>query len=315
MRAMTLRLSFITTLYPSWRAASLDPVEALRVTEWARSQALFRDVGDEALAFSPWTPSLPLHLLSISTMLSLHAGARGRMRQTDARHCAADIVRGLPRAGEGEGVCPGCWAKLSFIAPPFCPRLGVPFVLYPRPGHALDGGHRQPASRYARARAGVRYDDVAPHVHALKYQDRTDLAPAMAAGWRRAGRELSMQHARSRTAALAARMEPPLQSIGRAGAHDRAATGVAVAAERSRIRRTEQRIGLSRPQRAGDVRRVQGCARPAAHHRPQPRGADRRRVDVGATVDACARALLRAKAASVDVLVFARVVDSHRTPV
>jgi len=35
----------------------------------------------------------------------------------------------------------------------------------------------------------------------------------------------------------------------------------------------------------------------------------------GATVDACARALLRAKAASVDVLVFARVVDGHRTPI
>jgi predicted amidophosphoribosyltransferase len=31
----------------------------------------------------------------------------------------------------------------------------------------------------------------------------------------------------------------------------------------------------------------------------------------GATVDACARALLRAKAASVDVLVFARVVDGR----
>jgi predicted amidophosphoribosyltransferase len=35
----------------------------------------------------------------------------------------------------------------------------------------------------------------------------------------------------------------------------------------------------------------------------------------GATVDACARALLRAKAASVDVLVFARVVDTHRAPI
>ena len=35
----------------------------------------------------------------------------------------------------------------------------------------------------------------------------------------------------------------------------------------------------------------------------------------GATVDACARALLRAKAASVDVLVFARVVDTHKSPI
>jgi predicted amidophosphoribosyltransferase len=35
----------------------------------------------------------------------------------------------------------------------------------------------------------------------------------------------------------------------------------------------------------------------------------------GATIDACARALLRAGAANVDVLVFARVVDSVRTPI
>lgn len=35
----------------------------------------------------------------------------------------------------------------------------------------------------------------------------------------------------------------------------------------------------------------------------------------GATADACARALLRAGAASVDVLVFARVVSGLRTPI
>ena len=35
----------------------------------------------------------------------------------------------------------------------------------------------------------------------------------------------------------------------------------------------------------------------------------------GATADACSRALLRAGARQVDVLVFARVVDSVRTPI
>jgi len=35
----------------------------------------------------------------------------------------------------------------------------------------------------------------------------------------------------------------------------------------------------------------------------------------GATADACARALLRAKAAQVDVLVFARVVDTYKAPI
>ena len=83
-----------------------------------------------------------------------------------------------------------------------------------------------------------------------------------------------------------------------------------------RVRPTQQQIGLSRSQRASNV---QGAFQVAADRKADIEG---RRVilidDVltsGATVDACARALLRAKAASVDVLVFARVVDSYKPPI
>src|SRR5436305_14500283 len=78
----------------------------------------------------------------------------------------------------GVGVCAECWAKLSFIAPPFCPRLGIPFVYDPGPDLlSMEAIANPPA--YQRARAAVRYDDVARTlVHAPKYQDRTDLAPA-----------------------------------------------------------------------------------------------------------------------------------------
>jgi ComF family protein len=83
-----------------------------------------------------------------------------------------------------------------------------------------------------------------------------------------------------------------------------------------RIRPTQQQIGLSRPQRASNV---QGAFKVDSQRQAEILG---RRVilvdDVltsGATVDACARALLRAKAASVDVLVFARVVDTHKPPI
>src|SRR4051794_29335420 len=91
---------------------------------------------------------------------------------------------------DGEGVCADCWAKLSFIAPPYCPRLGIPFVYDPGPDLlSMEAIANPPA--YARARAAVRYDDVARTlVHALKYQDRTDLAPAMGRWMGRAGREL-----------------------------------------------------------------------------------------------------------------------------
>src|SRR4030081_1873985 len=90
----------------------------------------------------------------------------------------------------GVGVCAACWAKLSFIAQPCCPRLGIPFVYDPGPGLlSMEAIANPPA--YARARAAVRYDDVARTlVHALKYHDRTDLAPAMGRWMARAGEEL-----------------------------------------------------------------------------------------------------------------------------
>ena len=56
---------------------------------------------------------------------------------------------------DGEGVCAACWAKLSFIAPPFCPRLGIPFVYDPGSGIAVDGGDRQSAGLPARPRRGA----------------------------------------------------------------------------------------------------------------------------------------------------------------
>jgi len=94
-------------------------------------------------------------------------------------------------------------------------------------------------------------------------------------------------------------------------------TGVKVVSEAlRRVRPTQQQIGLSRSQRATNV---QGAFKVAAQRQFEIQG---RRVvlidDVltsGATVDACARALLRARAAQVDVLVFARVVDTHKAPI
>jgi ComF family protein len=219
----------------------------------------------------------------------------------------------------GEGVCANCWAKLSFIAPPLCPRLGIPFVYDPGPGLLSMEAISDPPA-YGRARAAVRYDDVARTlVHALKYQDRTDLAPAMGRWMARAGRELIEQ-----TDAL---IPVPLhwrrgwsRRYNQSGALARVIerqTGVKLLSEvLRRVRPTLQQIGLSRAQRASNV---QGAFKVAAEMQSEIQG---RRVvlvdDVltsGATVDACARALLRAKAASVDVLVFARVVDTHKAPI
>jgi ComF family protein len=220
---------------------------------------------------------------------------------------------------DGEGVCTECWTRLSFIAPPYCPKLGIPFVYDPGPGLLSMEAIADPPA-YTRARAAVRYDDVARTlVHALKYQDRTDLAPTMGRWMARAGRELLEE--------ADALIPVPLhwrrswsRRYNQSGALARSIerqSGVKLIPDAlRRVRPTEQQIGLSRLQRASNV---QGAFKVPAEKQHQIEG---RRVvlidDVltsGATVDACARALLRARVAQVDVLVFARVVDTHKAPI
>ncbi len=219
----------------------------------------------------------------------------------------------------GEGLCASCWSKLAPIAPPYCERLGIPFAYDPGPGVLSMQGITDPPA-YQRARAAVRYDEVARSlVHALKYGDRHDLAPIMGRWMARAGGALLAEadalvpvplHWRRLWARRFNQSALLALAIGRES--NTAVTDNAL----KRIKATAQQVGLSQAERALNV---QGAFRVPTAGRAAVAG--RRLVLVddvltsGATTDACARALLRAGARSVDVLVFARVVDAVRAPI
>ncbi|HTV38791.1 MAG TPA: ComF family protein [Xanthobacteraceae bacterium] len=214
---------------------------------------------------------------------------------------------------EGRGLCPSCWSKLSFITRPYCERLGIPFVYDPGPGVLSMQAIADPPA-YNRARAAVRFDQISRAlVHALKYGDRLDLAPMMGRWVSHAGREL--------LAEADALVPVPLhwrrqwsrrfnQSAMLAAAIS-AESGVPIAAQAlKRVKATAQQVGLSRSERATNV---QGAFKVLAEGRAAVAGRRLILVDdvltSGATVEGCARALLRAGAANVDVLTFARVAD------
>lgn len=220
---------------------------------------------------------------------------------------------------ERMGLCASCWSKLSLIEPPYCARLGIPFGYDPGPGLlSMEAIANPPA--YDRARAAVRYDDVARKlVQGFKYSDRLDLAPMMGQWMARAGRELLAEADVLTPVPLHWRRQWARrfnQSAALAGAISALCHVPVAHGSLKRVRATPQQVGLSKTERADNV---QGAFRVPAEHRADIAG---RRVvlidDVltsGATVDACARALLRAGAAHIDVLVFARVVAPARAPI
>lgn len=213
----------------------------------------------------------------------------------------------------GGAVCPGCWARLSFLAPPHCACCGYPFDFDPGDPAALCGGCLRRAPVFARARAALVYDEASrPLLLGFKHGDQTHAADAYAAWMARAGAELLAEaeliapvplhrwrllRRRYNQAALLA------LALGRA-------SGVPTVPDLLlRRRATPRQGGLSRRARFLNVRGAFVVA---------PRQAGRvagKRVllidDVlttGATAEACARALRRAGARAVDLLTLARVV-------
>jgi ComF family protein len=221
---------------------------------------------------------------------------------------------------DGPGLCAACWRKLSFIAPPYCERLGIPFPFDGGAGLLSMEAIADPPT-YGRARSAVRFDDDVARamVHALKYGDRLDLAPTIGRWMANAGHALLAEAdalvpvplhwtrlwaRRFNQSALLAQIIA--KTAGKPVAHGAL----------KRVKATPQQVGLGRSERAENV---QGAFRVPTEGKAEVVGRRLLLVDdvltSGATVDACARALLRAGAAAVDVLTFARVVAPARPPI
>ena len=228
----------------------------------------------------------------------------------DVLYPAACVGCNVP-LGEADGVCPACWRQLPFIEKPYCERLGTPLPAdFGLP--LLSAAAIKDAPVFGRARSVARYDDLARElVHRLKYGDRLELALPMGRWMARAGRDVLNDatliipiplHRRRYWGRRFNQAGLLAKSIGKQ-------TGCPVAAHLlKRVKSTPSQVGLTRNER---LKNLQGAFNVAAKHRRHIAGARIVLVDdvmtTASTANAASRVLLRAGAASVDVLVFACV--------
>lgn len=211
-----------------------------------------------------------------------------------------------------DGLCAACWSKLSFIARPFCERLGTPFAV-DIGGRLLSPEAIANPPAFDRARAVARFDEISRAlIHRYKYGDQIHLAKTLAPMMSAAGAELLAE---------ADWLVPvPLHRIRLwTRRYNQAAILAQAIAARdgkpllfdalTRRKHTAPQVGLTRAERAANLT---GAFVVRADRKPTIEGRRILLVDdvltTGATVGAAAKALRRAGAAGVDVLTFARTV-------
>ena len=216
-------------------------------------------------------------------------------------------------AGTG-ALCAACWSGTRFIERPYCERLGTPFPLDLGAEGLLSPDAIANPPVFSRARAVAHFDDGPARrlVHRLKYGDRLELARTMGAWMARAGDDLLAEAdvlvpVPLHRARLVRRRFNQSVLLARAVS---TRCGVPVDVDiLARVKGTPPQVGLTRTQRALNV---QGAFKVAPERKIAIEGRNAVLVDdvltSGATINAASRALLRAGARRVDVLVFAMVV-------
>ena len=254
--------------------------------------------------------------------LDLPIFPRLKLRISRLAHSLADLV--LPPVclscheplASNDALCPCCWSQVSFIRPPLCDRLGIPMP-FDTGGIMISAAASAYPPVYGRARAVASYDGLMRDlVQSFKFHDRHDARRLFVRWLSEAGGDLLREadtivpvplhrlRLLSRRFNQAAILECELAKKNGLNF----APGILV-----RKRRTPRQVGLTSLERR---KNVAGAFLVSEPNREKLRGRRIVLIDdvitTGATVNACARALLRGGAANVDVLTLA-IVTGNRT--
>ncbi len=214
------------------------------------------------------------------------------------------------------GLCPDCWPSVRFLAAPLCQCCGIPLE-QPEQDPCADCQVRRPAIR--RARSALIYDDGSRDLLLrLKHADALSGVPVLARWMVRAGSEILPEAdwlvpVPLYWTRLFRRRYNQSAELARAIARF---SGVAVLPDGlQRTRNTPSQGGLTR---AGRQANVLGAFYVSPRHRKRLSNRKVVLVDdvmtTGATLNACASALLDAGAAQIDALCLARVEQSTTHP-
>lgn len=214
-------------------------------------------------------------------------------------------------AGDGH-LCATCWQGIAFIDGTACQQCGVPFP-FDLGESALCAPCIAHSPSFTRARAAMRYDDESRAlVTGMKFADRLEGAPAFGAWMARAGVDIIANAGclvpvpLHRWRLISRRFNQAAELARALGRHcDMPVVYDALI----RRKNTRPQVGLSADARRKNVATAFEVPRQS---RQKLIGRNILLVDdvftSGATADACARTLLRAGVASVDVITLARVI-------